>query len=74
MGFIKSGGAKSLPANLQICNSCNRVNRGDGVWFSLGKTEIPPGTRVAYGFCIDCCTRHYLTLPEIKHLLADKTR
>ena len=73
MGTMKSEVEESLPKNVQICNSCNRVNRGDGNWIPFGKMSIPPGTRVAHGFCLDCCEKVYMSLPEIKHLLADKT-
>lgn len=73
MGTMKSEGKEPLPKNLQICSSCNRVNYGDGNWFALGNMSVPPSTKVAYGLCLDCCEKLYMTLPEIKNLLADKT-
>ena len=72
MGNIKSEGEDSLPGGLQICDSCNRVNLGDGNWLSLGKTYIPPSTKVSHGFCLDCCEKLSMSLPEIKNLLTDK--
>ena len=72
MGNMKSEGEDSLPGGLQICDSCNRVKRGDGNWFSLGKTYIPPSAKVSHGFCLDCCEKLSMSLPEIKNLLTDK--
>ena len=74
MGTMKSEGEKSLPKNLQICNSCKRVKRGDGNWFTLREMHIPASTEVVHGFCLDCCEKLYVSLSDIKHLLADKAR
>lgn len=75
MGTKKSAGGKSLPKNLQICSSCNRINHGDGRWSPMENTNLlPSSARVAYGLCLDCCENLYLNLPEMKSLLVDKTR
>ena len=74
MGTPKDNGEETLPNNLQICSSCHRVKRGDGNWSFMGNRSIPPRTKVAYGLCLDCCENLYMSLPEMKSLLVDKSQ
>jgi len=74
MGTTQENGEETVSKKLQICSSCNRVNRGDGSWSPMGNMSIPPRTKVAYGLCLDCCENLYMSFPEMKSLLVDKPR
>jgi hypothetical protein len=74
MGTPEDNGAETLFEKLQVCSSCNRVKRGDGSWFPMGNMRNPPRAKVARGLCVECCENLYMSLPEMKSLLVDKTR
>jgi hypothetical protein len=74
MGTAEDNGEETIPKNLQICCSCSRVKHGNGSWSSVGNMRIPSRAKVAQGLCLDCCENLYMSLPEVKSLLVDKTR
>jgi hypothetical protein len=74
MGTPKDNGEETLLNNLQICSLCNRLNRGDGRWSSMGNMRIPPRTKVAQGLCLDCCENLDMSFLEMKSFLVDKPR
>lgn len=74
MGTTEDNGEETIPRNLKVCSSCSRVKREDGSWFPMGNMRIPPRAKVAQGLCLECCENLYMSLPEVKSLLVDKTR